>query len=79
MLADMWVTELDPEDTAAVAAAIARLRSAEEQLTEYRRALHERLDEATAELIARYRRDPASALVAFRSPHTGASRSGSLA
>src|SRR3954451_12938454 len=53
VLADMWVTELDPEDAEAVAAAIVRLRSAEEQLTEYRRALHERLDEATAELIAR--------------------------
>jgi len=79
VLADMWVTELDPEDTAAVASAISRLRSAEAQLTDYRRALHERLDEATAELIARYRRDPASALVAFRSPHTGASRTGSLA
>jgi hypothetical protein len=79
VLADMWVTELDPEDTAAVASAISRLRSAEAQLTDYRRALHERLDEATAELIARYRRDPASALVAFRAPHTGASRSGSLA
>ena len=79
VLADMWVTELDPEDTEAVAAAIARLRSAEEQLTDYRRALHERLDEATAELIARYRRDPASALVAFQSPHTGAGRTGSMA
>ena len=79
VLADMWVTELDPEDAEAVAAAIVRLRSAEEQLTEYRRALHERLDEATAELIARYRRDPASALVAFRSPHTGAGRTGSMA
>ena len=79
VLADMWVTELDPEDTEAVAAAIVRLRSAEEQLTEYRRALHERLDEATAELIARYRRDPASALVAFQSPHTGAGRTGSMA
>ena len=75
VLADMWVTELDPHDAGAVRAAVERLRSAEEQLTDYRRALHERLDEATAELIARYRLDPSSALVAFAQPHTGATRS----
>ncbi len=74
-LHDMWVTELDPHDTAEVADAVRRLRAAEVQLTDYRRALHERLDEATSELIARYREDPASALVAFRAPHTGAGRS----
>ena len=75
----MWVTELDPEDTEAVAAAIARLRSAEEQLTDYRRALHERLDEATAELIARYRRDP-PARWSPSSPRTPApAASGSMA
>jgi hypothetical protein len=74
----MWVTELDPNDTAAVAGAISRLREAEVQLTDYRRALHERLDEATAELIARYRANPVDALVAFRSPHTGG-RSGGAA
>jgi hypothetical protein len=71
VLADMWVTELDPNDTAAVREAIARLRQAEEQLTDYRRALHERLDEATTELIARYRENPVSALVAFQKPHSG--------
>ena len=77
VLADMWVTELDPNDTAAVAAAVARLRDAEVQLTDYRRALHERLDEATATLIARYRDNPADALVAFRRPHTGGRSGGS--
>ena len=76
VLADMWVTELDPHDTAEVAEAVARLRSAEVQLTDYRRALHERLDGATAELIARYRDNPKSALVAFHAPHNGSSRSG---
>lgn len=70
VLADMWVTELDPHDSAAVAEALERLRRAEQQLTEYRRALHDRLDQATRELIDRYRRDPASALVAFARPHT---------
>jgi hypothetical protein len=71
VLADMWVTELDPNDTDAVREAIARLRQAEEQLTDYRRALHERLDEATTELISRYRLNPVSALVAFQRPHSG--------
>jgi hypothetical protein len=78
-LTDMWVTELDPNDQAEVAAAISRLRAAEGQLTDYRRALHSRLDEATAELILRYRENPTSALVAFGTPHTGTSRSGGSA
>jgi hypothetical protein len=79
VLADMWVTELDPNDTAAVRAAIDRLRRAEVQLTDYRRALHERLDEATSELIGRYRERPAAALVAFGSPHSAANRAGGMA
>jgi hypothetical protein len=70
VLEEMWVTELDPEDTGAVREAVERLRSAERKLTAYRRALHTRIDEATSELIVRYRADPASALVAFRRPHT---------
>lgn len=65
VLAEMWTTEVDPHDAAAVAEALDRLRAAERQLTEYRRALHERIDEATAELIVRYRDNPASALVAL--------------
>jgi hypothetical protein len=76
VLEEIWVTELDPNDKDAVAEAIARLRTAEHQLTDYRRALHQRLDTATGELIGRYQQDPASALVAFSKPHT---RSGGLA
>jgi hypothetical protein len=79
VLKDMWVTELDPEDTAGVAEAVSRLRSAEAQLTEYRRALHERLDEATAELIVRYKDRPTAALIAFATPHNGTSRGGGSA
>jgi hypothetical protein len=71
VLEDMWVTELDHNDTAAVAEAVDRLLVAERQLTEYRRALHRRIDEATEELIARYRAAPTTALVALRRPHTG--------
>ena len=62
VLAEMWLTDVDPRDTAQVADAVARLTRAERQLTDYRRALHERLDEATAELIARYREYPLAAL-----------------
>jgi hypothetical protein len=65
VLEEMWVTEVDREDPEAVGAAVARLRTAERQLTSYRTALHQRIDEATAELIARYREDPSSALVAL--------------
>jgi hypothetical protein len=78
ILEEMWVTELDPNDTAAIKEAIERLKAAERQLTDYRRALHEQLDGATAELIERYRVNPSSALVAFMKPHTGASRGGGV-
>jgi hypothetical protein len=70
VLEEIWVTDVDPNDKQAVAEAVDRLRNAERQLTDYRRALHERLDTATEELIGRYREHPASALVAFREPHT---------
>jgi hypothetical protein len=65
VLEEMWVTEVDREDPEAVRGAVERLRTAEQQLTSYRTALHQRIDEATTELIARYREDPSSALVAF--------------
>ncbi len=58
-LAGVWVT---PTDEAGTAEALDRLGSAERTLTTYRHALHERIDEATAELIVRYRQDPSRAL-----------------
>ncbi|MGQ0846226.1 MAG: RsiG family protein [Sporichthyaceae bacterium] len=58
----MWVSEIDYHDPEAVTEATARLRAAEEKLTEYRKALFERLDAATAELIVRYRENPTAAL-----------------
>lgn len=61
-LTEMWATEVDPHDPAEVADAVQRLTRAEEQLTAYRRALHQRIDEATGELILRYRANPAAAL-----------------
>jgi hypothetical protein len=66
VLGEMWVTEVDPTETETVVAAVDRLRTAERQLTSYRNALHQRIDEATAELIVRYRANPSSALVALR-------------
>ena len=66
VLEEMWVTEVDPQDEEAVRSAVERLRTAERQLTSYRNALHQRIDEATNELIERYRANPASALVALR-------------
>ena len=61
-LSEMWATEVDPHDAAQVAGALERVRTAERQLTDYRRALHQRIDEATRELISRYREDPSRAL-----------------
>ena len=67
VLQEMWATEVDPQDHDQVADALRRLREAERQLTAYRRALHQRIDEATGELISRYRDDPTLALDLLRS------------
>lgn len=64
-LARMWATDVDPHDPVQVDDAVSRLTEAEAQLTDYRRALHQRIDEATAELILRYRADPTAALAAI--------------
>ncbi len=58
-LEGVWVT---PTDEAGTAEALERLGTAERTLTSYRRALHDRIDEATAELIVRYRENPQQAL-----------------
>ena len=65
----LWDTELDEAD----AGLLARLSAAESELSAYRRALHRRLDDATAELIARYRDEPALALRALPLPREHAS------
>jgi hypothetical protein len=65
VLAEMWITEIDPQDDDAIAEAMDRLRVAEAQLSDYRRALHQRIDEATGDLINRYREDPKQALSAM--------------
>lgn len=47
---------------------VARLEAAAAQLSTYRTALHARIDDATAELIERYRRDPLLALGVLPAP-----------
>jgi hypothetical protein len=59
---EIWSTHVDSSDTEAVEQLLERLREAERRLTEYRSALHRRIDEATAALVSRYRENPAQAL-----------------
>jgi hypothetical protein len=61
----LWTRVVDPSDEAAVEAFVAALRHAEADLSAMRREIHTRLDEATAQLIARYRGDPTLALTAL--------------
>ncbi len=61
-LTEMWSSHVEPGDADQAADAVRRLRTAEQQLTDYRHALHERIDEATGELILRYRANPRAAL-----------------
>lgn len=61
----LWETAVGPATDDAM---LARLAAAETELSAYRRNLHERLDDATSELIARYREEPALALCALPLP-----------
>jgi hypothetical protein len=61
----LWTRVVDPTDTDAVADFLAELQRAESDLSAMRREIHQRLDEATGQLIARYRQDPALALSAL--------------
>ena len=61
-LAELWDRRVDPDDADGVRALEQDLRLAEAQLSAYRNALHRRIAEATGELIARYREQPALCL-----------------
>ena len=61
-LAVLWESVATADDDTAL---LARLADAEAELSAYRRSLHERLDDATSELISRYRDEPALALRAL--------------
>ncbi len=64
-LAKLWARVVDPRDPVAVEAFVADLRSVEAELSRIRRVIHTRLDEATGQLIARYRQEPMLALTAL--------------
>ena len=59
-LGELWAAE--PRDDEEITDLVALLRERKETLSTYRRALHERIDAATGELIVRYRADPQAAL-----------------
>ena len=69
-LASLWDRYADPSDEAAVSALADDLLGAEQQLSEYRSVLHQKLAAATAELIARYRDEPTLCLTALPSRPT---------
>ncbi len=72
-LAALW--EQDPgEDDAARAELEAALAQAEVELSAYRTSLHERIAEATHELIARYREEPTLCLSVLPLQRPGAER-----
>jgi hypothetical protein len=72
-LLEMWERVIGPDDLAGHAQLIADLREAEHRLSEYRHALHRRLDDATQELVARYRANPQLCLSALPLPEHVAS------
>ncbi len=61
----LWTRVVDRHDEEAVADFLGELRHAEGQLSALRREVHHQLDEATMQLIARYRADPSLALSAL--------------
>jgi hypothetical protein len=67
-LAGLWAREADAADPDVVAELKRDLAFAELQLSAYRAALHRRLEDATGELIARYREEPRLALLALPIP-----------
>jgi hypothetical protein len=64
-LGHLWSRVVDPSDTTAVEAFVGELQVVEAQLSSLRSEIHQRLDEATGQLIARYRAEPSLALSAL--------------
>ncbi len=60
----LWAS-MPGEDPDARAELVERLARVEDELSVYRTTLHRWIDEATAELIGRYREDPSSCLAAL--------------
>ena len=67
LLEELWERQVAPDDEGGRAVFEDDLRLAEQQLSAYRAALHERIGQATGELIARYRESPELCLSALPS------------
>ncbi len=64
-LSALWEAQPPPGDGPARQDLVNRMTAAERELSLHRQALHEALDQATSELIARYAEDPRQALIAL--------------
>lgn len=73
----LWRAEPGRLDRAQLARIEAELAEAEKALSAYRAALHQRIDAATGELIARYREDPTLCLTALPTAPPAAMRAAS--
>ena len=67
-LEQLWDRCPAPADRAGLARLAHDLEQAERELSDYRTAVHRRLDAATTELIARYCEDPAQCMAALPQP-----------
>lgn len=61
----LWQRVVDTDDGEALAAYVKLLKRMEQSLSANRKALHQQIDVVTAELIARYRTNPALVLTAL--------------
>jgi len=68
----LWAADPAPTNPRAAAALAKDLATAEEALTAYRQTVHQRLDETTGELVARYAEDPTSCFAALPDPPAAA-------
>lgn len=65
LLEELWERQVEPEDEVGRRAFEDDLHLAEQELSAYRSALHDRIGQATGELIARYRESPELCLSAL--------------
>jgi hypothetical protein len=61
-LDEVWARDADPTDPQEVAEVLAALDEAAARVTAYRGQIHIRIDEATIELVSRYKNDPDACL-----------------
>ena len=61
----LWAADPAPTDPDAAATLVDELAAAEDSLSAYRDSVHQRLDETTAELVARYAEDPTTCFAAL--------------